>query len=169
MKTKMMLVGLVVAMLGIGGLSLYMALHKESSTAQALPKDTQAVVTIKKNKVTVQDRNVIKEIVIPKFGTLAIRVTDKGQVVLESSNRLPRLGVRPHVGVAYTGRIEPVLGIQVLRIEPMQLGASLCVTPSLIGLSIDKDLTDNAIVGLGTGISSEDMQQRFFVFLSLSF
>jgi hypothetical protein len=151
---------------------MYMAFHKVSNidnNVKPLPANTQALVTVSKSRVVVQDKDSVEEVAVPKFGTIRVRVADTGQVVLESANWLPRLGVRPYVGAAYTGRLEPILGIQVLRIEPIQLGLSLDVTPSLLGVSINKDVSDNAIAGLGTGISAVTMQQQFYVFLSLSF
>jgi len=162
---------MIILLVAIGVFSLYMALQKPTAVkdVKPLPKNTQALVTVSRSKVVVQDKDSVEEVAVPKFGELRVRVTNTGQVVLESANWLPRLGVRPHVGVAYTGKIEPILGIQILRIEPIGLGLSLDATPSLIGLSLDKDVSDNAIVGLGTGISAVDMSQRYFVFLSLSF
>ena len=172
MKYNIIVTGLAAVMAGIAMLSVYMMLNTGKPTATAvkrLPKGTAATVTVNRSKVISQDsKNNIKVIPIPKFGELKFIVTDKGEVVLKSTGWMPQLGTRPYLGIAYTGKIEPLVGIQVMRLEPIGLGVSFDMTPSLIGISLSKDIFDNTLLGIGTGICSE-MTQKYYLFLGVAF
>jgi hypothetical protein len=139
-----------------------------ANLVKPLPPRTQAIVQITKGKVIATDKKQTRIVNIPKFGEIIVKVTDKGEVVLCSTGWMPQLGIRPYLGMAYTGKIEPLLGAQVVRIEPLQVGIGVDMTPSLIGVSLSRDLTQNSLVGIGTGLCSE-MTQKYYVFFSLSF
>lgn len=172
LSNKFVVLGILILVIA-GLLSLYMSLNvpnpTKNDTIVPLAKHTVVKITIDRKEVVTQDKYAVRHVSLPKFGNVELRITDRGEVVIASTSILPRLGILPHLGIAWTGKFEPTFGLQVLRIEPIGLGGSFNVTPSLIGVSIDTDLTQNSLVGLGSGVSFEDMKQRYFLFFSLTF
>lgn len=171
MRDKIIIAVLSVALVVLAIFSLYMMFHKVSKNdnlVKPLPPKTQAIVQITKGKVIATDKKQTRIVNIPKFEEIVVKVTDKGEVVLSSTGTWLGLGMRPHLGIAYTGKVEPVVGLQWMRLEKLELGTSVVLTPSFLGVSLDKDVTDNSQLGLGIGISSE-MTQKYIVYYSLSF
>ena len=174
MKTGIFCGAVVIAFTLLAGISLYMALHpfqnvsNNANIVKPLPPRTQAVVQISKVKVTATDKKQTRIVNIPKFGEIIVKVTDKGEVVLASTGTWLGLGMRPHLGIAYTGRVEPMIGLQWVRLEKLNLGTSVVLTPSFIGASLDKDVTENSQIGLGIGVSSE-MTNKYIIYYSLAF
>jgi hypothetical protein len=173
MRQISFLMGLSLGVLGIWLITSIMPVRGDKGAYKvsevSLPKDTITIVKVDHKGGTVQDAVGTRSIPLPKFGDTKITVKDSGAVVVEKEYNFIETGVRPHAGIAYTGKVEPMVAIQCVRIEDWELGVSGVITPSLVGISLDKDISSNALAGLGVGISGEDMQHRYFIYMSVGF
>jgi len=161
-------VGLVVLFalicFGVG----YNAKDEKAGDPEALPRGASATIKVSPTQVRVNTGTKISTIKVPKFGEANIKVTPKGEVIAESTSYWPTTGTRVHMGVAYSGRVEPLVGVQLVRIEPLEVGVSVDATPSMIGVSLSKDVLSNSLAGLGIGIDYE-ANKRVYTYFSVSF
>lgn len=134
-----------------------------------LPMGIVSSVTVAGGKVVVRKGDAVKTYVEPKFGGIEVLIDKNGNPEVKEAGYMPRIGIRPMLGVAYTGKLEPALQLELLRIEPVGLGASVAGTPSFIGIALEKDISTNTSMGLATGIDLTTMQQKYAVLLSVSF
>jgi len=78
----------------------------------------------------------------------------------------------PMIGVETGDTIQPRVGVQFFRSEPLGLGMSCGLSPTTLDLSLDKDLRDfnqilsNTILGLGLGLDKAGYT-RFLIHLSV--
>jgi hypothetical protein len=165
----------IIAPLAGGGLYLYWLGGKnakethKSSANSILPAGTQSRVVIKDGKVWLYQLGKEPiELRLPKTQQLRLDIDTEGRVSVEKPTFLPSLCLKPHMGIAYAGRTEPLVGLQLVRLEPLQLGLSCDITPSLTGLSLNYDLFQNALIGLGIG-TDWDADNKYYIFFGLHF
>ena len=137
--------------------------HKDAATGllgankTILAADTQAEVIVTHSQVVVRQKGKADRVIkVPKSGRVVYtdKIKDKSQ--LATPQWVPQLVCLPHIGLSMRGlKVEPIAGVQVVRLEPMQLGLSCNLTTSNINLSLDKDLFDNSAVGVYYGITNE--------------
>ena len=170
MQNKLLMVMTVIILI----LSSWLYLeHRKSNSIQQglkpLPVGIHSIVSVNTHDMTVRNVNKVQTVTIPKFGNIEVRINDRGEAVICSTGWLPRFGLRPLLGVAWTGQLEPMAGIELMRVEPINAGLSVDVTPSVIGCALERDIYNNASIGIGTGLKYTTMQQSYYAFLSLSF
>lgn len=163
-KALIFIVAIVVAyLLGLYG-------HRPSPAVQeSLPEGVKRIISVDRAKVVDTTRGGSKVAVMPKFGAIEVRVRDNGDVVLATTGYMPIVGIRPYLGASYCGKIEPLLGVQLVRVEPWGLGLGVDATPSLVGVSLNKDVLANSIVGIGVGATLNNLSRQTYIHFSLAF
>jgi len=123
-----------------------------------LPKDIKATVQIIKDKVIVKSqKGITKVLPIPRSGEIKIIEDLKGNISIQKPILLPKTVFLPQYGVSIRSPIEPLVGVQLLRSEGLQIGLSLNLTPSSISASLEKDLNipiSNTCLGLMYGVNT---------------
>jgi len=133
------------------------------SNGLSLPKGTVSAISVKKASTTVIGVDKVVRIVRPRMGETKIEVRDEGS--LKIFNPFPvQVGSVCHIGALYIGRLEPAVGIQFFRVNPLKLGLSAELSPSLLGISCTRDILDTGNIGIGLGIDKEGLQRAFLVF-----
>jgi|GEM_PF-6272216 len=160
MKTRILLYTAVVLMTTVLLTSGYIGLFGHKDTPQVnttLNKDILSEVIVENGKIIVkQQGKADKSLSIPKSGKVTYRQTIEGEQKLLTPGWFPRLVVLPHLGISCRGiKVEPIVGVQLLRVEPVQLGISFNITPSNINVSLDKDLFNNSLVGIYYGMTND--------------
>jgi hypothetical protein len=136
---------------------------------KALPPHILSSVSVSKGRVVVQSRKSIKTYQEPKFRALTVLTGDRGEVTVQGDSWMPALGFRPMLGVTYLNRFSPVIVAEVVRIEPLGIGASILAAPPVIGIGLEKDMTTNISMGGYSFVDLSTTRQGASVFLALSF
>lgn len=139
-------------------------------TQTELPEKVLSEVVVTKGTVVIKSREKADQtIYIPKSGKVVIRTNRENVVPTVEINKaswIPSLASLAHVGISVSSKIEPMFGIQLIRQETFRLGISLNITPSMVGISLDRDILDNASIGLMYGYDRE-LLNRIALHLSL--
>lgn len=115
-------------------------------SAEELPQDVSVRVQEKGRQLVVRTQKDTKVLTKPRMGEAKIDVKDDGTIV--ASNPWVSVGAVPNIGVVYHGELEPSIGIQIVRQEDMGLGLGVDATPTMVGISLSKDVWDNSAVGI---------------------
>lgn len=141
-----------------GGLFLFgYNLHAPEITTpiKQIPSDSKAIVTILPDKVLINDGSTLKEVKIPKSGKSTIDMKKSGEVLVEGPGWMPILCTVPNVGINFGKKVEPYVGVQLIREEPLGLGLGPNLSPSMVGISLDKDLGNSVVLGIQYGYTFE--------------
>ena len=136
---------------------------------KVLPRGSQARIRVFKNEVVIQSKNEpTKRIKQPRSGEIVVEVDDTGRVLVRQPGYWPKLVLVPQLGIVASKRIEPTISVQFLRSERLGLATSLGITPSIVYLSLDKDILTNASLGFFYGYDLA-MDNRVGIKFSLFF
>jgi hypothetical protein len=143
-------------------------LKTQNPVANDLPKEVISEVTVNRDKIVIREQSKpTQTLKLPKSGQVKIVTNKEGvepQVEVEKASWMPNLVCLPQLGICASKQIEPLLGVQFVRCEPIQTGIGVALTPSLVGLTLEKDILDNASVGLLWGYDKELHQTVGLVF-----
>jgi len=111
-------------------------------------------IRVTKSGVIIKTPKGTKVIPIPRTGEIKITSTEVTEIGL-----FPKLCFLPNIGLATGSQILPLIGVQLLRSDPIGLGIAVNLTTENLSLSLDKDVFYNSILGIYYGINKGGYSQ----------
>ena len=109
-----------------------------------------------KELVIYEEGKPVKRVAVPRTGTRRITKKQSEDVQIERLSWMPEVVLLPQIGISLGRQLEPLVGIQWLRIRPLKVGLSLNITPQMVGIGIERDILSNCNLGLVYGLSYDN-------------
>ena len=149
------LVLIILLALILGGYSGFRGCIRGNGAGKNLTPLKSNQVAVTRKTVRLKD----KEVIISRGTEMLLEAGEDNQIRIVSMPGVwPIIVYLPQLGLSLTNKLEPLLGVQLLRSEAIQLGAALNITPSYVSISLERDLSgnlSNSVLGLQYGLDSQ--------------
>jgi len=170
---------IAVLVAGLGTWILYTTKNPSESVLdmanKTLPEGIKARVTIQTGRVLVNNNKIIDIKTMPRANSIVIDIpSQEGSPIVVKDPPMISLCALPMIGIETGTRLQPRLGLQVVRSDPLDMGLSIGISPDTLDVSLDKDIRNilpmlsNSVLGLGFGLDRAGYSRfllHFSVFL----
>jgi len=160
---------LLVAVVLLAGFLCYKAgvgSHEKNNVAYIEDFETgELKFTLSDKELTIyEEGKAPKRVAVPKTGTRRIAKKLSEDVQVERLSWMPKVVFLPQLGISAGLRLEPLAGIQLIRLMPLRVGLSCNISPSMVGLGIERDILSNSCVGLMYGYDWQGYSRLYLTF-----